>query len=122
MPIDDRLQIRAMRDYRLHYGVSLFVRKGNSIITNVIFEDHSPDTALSNESIFTLQDGDAQQLMDDLYGLGFRPTEGRSGVQEIKAMKEHIGDLRKIVDTTLKSGPRVRLARRPAEGDDEYRD
>ncbi len=43
----------------------------------------------------------AQLLMDDLWRCGLRPTEARLGNESVQAMKEHIGDLRRMAFDVL---------------------
>lgn len=56
---------------------------------NVCRYDTGPDIKLSREA--------AQQLLDDLYNAGFRPTVVRHDEGLIEALKEHVDDFRKII-------------------------
>lgn len=45
----------------------------------------------------TLTDDAGQSLFDALWAAGFRPKGGESSVAHVEAMKEHLGDMRKLV-------------------------
>lgn len=38
-----------------------------------------------------------QRLMDDLFRLGYRPTEAHAGDARVQAMKDHLEDMRRLV-------------------------
>lgn len=44
-----------------------------------------------------LDDPELQQLMDELWRVGIRPSNGEGNVGMIGAMKEHLADMRKLV-------------------------
>ena len=46
---------------------------------------------------FRLALEDAQRLMDELWGCGLRPSEGAGSAGAMKAVQEHLSDLRKLV-------------------------
>lgn len=58
------------------------------------------------EPTISLNDHDAQELIDQLYHCGLRPTEGRGSSGQLKATQDHLNDMRAIVgklsDVTLK--------------------
>ena len=43
----------------------------------------------------------AQQLMDDLWACGVRPTEGRGSAGQLVAVQEHLKDMKIIVSKKL---------------------
>lgn len=47
----------------------------------------------------------AQQLMDDLYAAGIRPTEGKGSIGAVTAQEKHLQDLRGILFHQLKINP-----------------
>lgn len=47
---------------------------------------------------FSLSFEAAQQLMDELWGQGIRPTEDVGSTGQLSAMKEHLKDLRRYLD------------------------
>jgi len=46
---------------------------------------------------FSVEDMPAQELMNALWECGIRPSQMRNSSSEIRAMTEHLADLRKIV-------------------------
>lgn len=42
-----------------------------------------------------------QELMDDLWHIGIRPTEGKAGDSVVNALKDHLSDMRKIAFSEL---------------------
>lgn len=49
----------------------------------------------------------AQKLFDDLYALGFRPSDGKNNDAAMKAKDEHIADLRTVMTAYLPKPPSV---------------
>lgn len=49
-----------------------------------------------------LEDGAAQMLMDQLWNVGFRPTEGTGSAGSLAATQAHLNDMRRLVAHTLK--------------------
>lgn len=47
--------------------------------------------------LLTLDENQAQQLMDALWAGGLRPTEGHGSAGQIGAVERHLEDMRKIV-------------------------
>lgn len=50
----------------------------------------------------TLSKSQAQLLMDDLWNCGLRPSEGTGSAGAMKAVQDHLADLKKILFKTLK--------------------
>lgn len=48
-----------------------------------------------------LDDAQCQQLIDDLFAAGFRPTEGRDAAGALSAMTAHLADMRQIAFNKL---------------------
>lgn len=46
---------------------------------------------------FTLSPKATQQLMDDLWRCGFRPSEGEGSAGQLASVKYHLEDMRKLV-------------------------
>ncbi len=45
----------------------------------------------------------AQQLMDELWNVGFRPSEGTGSAGSLAATQRHLGDMRSLVGKLLKT-------------------
>lgn len=54
------------------------------------------DYTIQDET-FSLGPTAAQQLMDDLWAAGVRPTEGQGSAGQIGAVQAHLADMRKLV-------------------------
>lgn len=72
---------------------------------------HGSDTGPA----ITLFPAQAQQLMDELFRVGFRPTHGGVGDLERAAMKEHLADMRRLVFEFEVSVPQPRIENREAD-------
>lgn len=63
----------------------------------------APEGALVDPTL-TLQGEEAQELMDELWRCGLRPTEGSGSAGALAATQSHLADMRKIafhfIDTT----------------------
>lgn len=46
---------------------------------------------------FTMQEEDAQALMDALWGCGLRPSEGSGSAGQLAATQKHLEDMRTLV-------------------------
>ena len=61
-------------------------------------EFHVPEKdGMIVEPTFKLDYDDAQELMDDLWTCGLRPTEGSGSAGALAATQEHLKDMRKLV-------------------------
>lgn len=49
---------------------------------------------------FMMQDEQAQQFMDELWRVGFRPTEGSGSAGSLAATERHLADMRALVFKT----------------------
>lgn len=91
------LQIRAFKQPYLSKKISVFIedefQNGVWLAEPVTlkqitkeFEEHLPTVELPQES--------AQKLMDDLWDCGLRPSEGSGSAGAMKAVQDHLADLR----------------------------
>lgn len=67
---------------------------GISIATNITFEKHIPENLASPLTV--LRETEAQELLEELWKVGFRPKEVGTGGQ-IASIKYHLEDMRKLV-------------------------
>ena len=56
----------------------------------------NPGCVATEGPTFFLKRQEAQGLMDELYRVGFRPTENHYTDETFKANREHIADLRRV--------------------------
>lgn len=72
-----------------------------AVAQNITFQTVEPDQALPPDPLLHLDAGEAQSLMDQLWHLGIRPTEGHGSTGQIAAVEAHRDDLRQMLDKTL---------------------
>ncbi len=56
-----------------------------------------PEGAIDPEPTFRLDTEESQQLMDRLWDIGFRPSEGTGSAGAMAAVERHLKDLQKLV-------------------------
>ena len=67
-------------------------------VTTVEWKEIPKDNQLAiQEPIARLRTTEAQQLMDDLWAAGIRPTEGQGSAGAMSATQEHLKDLRRML-------------------------
>lgn len=65
------------------------------VATDIVFHQKEEGEMLSPSLVI---DGDsAQQLMDDLYRCGIRPSEASGSVGQLSATERHLKDMQRIV-------------------------
>lgn len=57
----------------------------------------SADEGMMQPATFALGDEQAQQFMDELWRVGFRPTEGSGSAGSLAATERHLQDMRALV-------------------------
>lgn len=67
-----------------------------AIATNITFQEIQ-DNGLICEPLLQLSEAEAQQLADQLYAAGIRPSEAAGSAGQLDAVKYHLEDLRKLV-------------------------
>ena len=65
-------------------------------IARVTFEEIPRDQAIRPEHQFTLDDEEARAIMDALWNVGIRPTDGRDKSDQINALERHLADMRAL--------------------------
>jgi len=85
-------------------GVSIYMRqrtagKGNAVAAPVMMVQKEPGEHV--EPMLRLEIQAAQQLMDELWQCGLRPTEGTGSAGSLKATENHLADMKRIAFTLL---------------------
>lgn len=101
-----RLKIYIDRDrmwgdtFTVRMGAVLNESTGFSVAEPVKFRAMNPDE-VSVESLpcFTMSADDAQGFMDELWRVGFRPTEGSGSAGAMAAVQAHLKDMQRLVFT-----------------------
>lgn len=68
---------------------------------NIAFVEVEPASIRLNDCTFIIPDRDAQHVFDQLWQAGFRPASGRDAEGVHAAQREHIQDLRKVLDAVV---------------------
>lgn len=71
-----------------------------SVATNITMKVQGKGVQI--EPLFNLRDEAAQELMDDLWNAGIRPSISMANAQEATALTKHLEDMRKIAFHKLK--------------------
>ena len=97
----DKVEIRLIRA-PWYAGCELLIRqrvfgdeKRFAVAKNIVLEEVEPGTRI--EPSLVLDDKGAQSLIDDLWGAGYRPTDGAGTAGSMAATQKHLEDMRKIV-------------------------
>lgn len=56
-----------------------------------------PEPGLAMDPLVTMTDAEAQDLMDQLWSAGLRPTEGSGSAGSLAATERHLADMRRLV-------------------------
>ena len=97
------LEFMARRE-NWNLGISLYARQMYSdkdfyTAQPVVFEEAEEGNII--EPFATLSIQSAQQLMDELWNCGLRPTEGTGSAGSLKATEAHLEDMRTLVFSLL---------------------
>jgi len=96
----DEIEFRLLRAPFGFDAVELHARQGNAILSPVTFAEVEP--GLQTPPAIGLSGNSAQQLMDELWRCGIRPTEGSGSAGSLAATERHLEDFRKIAFKQLK--------------------
>lgn len=108
MHYSHRTEIRAQRQPWKRDTIALYVanittRDGQtveSIAEPLVFHELTDDERMVEPApTLRLTPSDAQQLMDELWRTGIRPTEGAGSVGQLQATERHLEDMRMLVFT-----------------------
>lgn len=96
------LRINVMQDNPFGWGPRIipFIERqdGNYDVGKVIYEKVDKGTAtVTTDMGISLDETAAQELMDGLWNCGYRPTREVGTEGQVKAMNEHLTDLRKLI-------------------------
>jgi hypothetical protein len=119
MPVDGKeLEIRVRND-QFYMGIELLARtfdhttRTYAVATKIDFEDvPESKVGMRVEPFAFLDEMEAQTLMNDLWRCGLRPSEEVGSVGELRAVKYHLEDMRRLVFETEGPLDEVRLENR----------
>src|SRR6478752_1525327 len=58
------------------------------------------DEGVEQQPMFSIKDEECQHLMDELWRVGFRPSEGSGSAGSLAATERHLADMRHLVFKT----------------------
>lgn len=80
-------------------------RSVRSIAQPVVFKEDEEDGAYPQPPALSLKRDDAQHLMDELWNVGLRPSEGSGSAGSLAATERHLKDMQKLAFHALKVAP-----------------
>jgi len=93
------IEIMAKRE-EWDYGISLYARQvtvGHGMVIAQPMALKSHKAGQPAQPFIKLEIQQAQQLIDELWQCGLRPSEGTGSAGSLKATENHLSDMRKIV-------------------------
>ncbi|HPR89724.1 MAG TPA: hypothetical protein PL181_17060 [bacterium] len=103
---------RIRAEFRMiHEKIDLFMinRGGDEVVAAMPLEYQKFDRSAMIAPFVSVSISEAQQLMDELWRCGLRPSEGSGSAGMMKATQDHLNDMRKIAFMSLNKcgiGPR----------------
>lgn len=94
------LEFRATREVFQAHEIHLRARIGRAFIEPVTLTEKEPGVLV--QPFLTLEPREAQQLMDELWLCGLRPTEGTGSAGSLAATERHLADMRAIAFSKLR--------------------
>lgn len=103
-----QMQVRAttqpwMRHVEIRMGISREDSDKIAFVQPVTFVERADHEVV--EPCITLTQHEAQQLMDELWQCGLRPSEGSGSAGSLAATERHLADMKKIAFHALKVTP-----------------
>ena len=78
--------------------------RGWAVAHPVQWEVIDEDCAVATQPAFCLNKDEAQAFMDELWNVGFRPTEGSGSAGAMAAVQAHLKDMQRLVFDPPKKG------------------
>lgn len=107
----ERMRVYAAKEWQLD-AISIkvlhrFPDGSKAILTGLTWTKFDPDTlVLPTAAEILMSATDAQELMDELWGCGVRPTEGNGNTGALAATERHLSDMQtinaRLLDAVLK--------------------
>lgn len=91
------------RAIEVHIGQELYGDESRSILVASPIVMEKKDRLLRHPPTMSLSMDQAQQLMDQLWTCGIRPSEGSGSAGSLAATQQHLKDMQRITFGLLKS-------------------
>lgn len=88
---------RSVYGRRIHLFLSTIESGHMSVARAITFERVDQDEYAGETPLLRLREVEAQQLMDALWAAGLRPSEGVGSAGAMKAVQDHLQDMRRLV-------------------------
>ena len=89
----------------LWFGADCLEKRGGippRVSALTITEQTEDDLYRETKPLFHMRNEQVQKLLDEIWQLGYRPSDGECSIGQIGAIKDHLADMRKIVGSKLK--------------------
>lgn len=93
--IEERTRMRAA-DAPWADQIEILIRQGKAIAVDITMRELEPGEWVKRPTL-AIDRTAAQELMDDLWRCGIRPTEGAGSAGAMAAVQSHLEDMRTIV-------------------------
>lgn len=93
------------RPWDFDYGLYIMIEDGRgerSFVESYTVRKFDPNVAVHTPEAMTIRKDDLQQLMDELWRVGLRPSEGTGSAGQLAATQAHLKDMQKLVFEVLK--------------------
>ena len=89
------MTVRFFAERRFSYrGIALHVSDGIGVARPLTFQTAAEGEW--SEPVMVMTDGEAQELMDELWRAGLRPSEGAGSAGSLAATERHLKDMQRI--------------------------
>lgn len=91
----DQIDIQAQQaNFSRYVEIAFFDKKTSSVAAPLVFSPISEAEII--KPAITIHPNAAQNLMDDLWRMGIRPSNGTGNAGQLAATQEHLNDMRQI--------------------------
>lgn len=95
--MNEHLKLKAQRQpWSRRIGFVFFTKESNQVYNSTNIEFVKSQEAIEIEPTFFMNPEDVQELIDELWTIGFRPSEGTGSAGALAATQNHLEDMRKI--------------------------
>ena len=93
--MDEDIKIFAQRaNFSRHIEIGIMTADGKSVAQPLTMVPH--DAHMYTQPAFRLPHDAAQNLIDDLWRMGFRPSDGTGNAGQLAATQAHLNDMRAL--------------------------
>lgn len=89
-------------------GLSIATERADGLMfvaTSIRMEELDESNPVSSNPLLTIRPEDAQALMDELWIIGLRPSEGSGSAGSLAATERHLSDMKTIAFHALQINP-----------------